>query len=166
MNNTSEEGPNKNFETVMQIIPSSEINSAETAIKKLEAEGHQLSYSAKDMLAKVDWKEASKSSYEIVSASVGDLFNDKEMHSYGDIKARAQKYGLDLVPAAIAPLIRLNYDKSGEWVTIAMEPIRDNNNNHSVLYVTSQGPYSWLRDFDGKESEEWYDHSKFFFVRK
>jgi hypothetical protein len=150
-----------------EIIPDKEIESSETAIKKLEKEGHKINDYAKDMLTKVDWKEKLKNSYEIVSFSVGELFGDTKIHTYADIKAKAKENNLELVPAKLAPTIRLNYEKSGQWTNIAMEAIRDRDGNPSLFRCGRDVSGSWLyncgRDVD---VDEWHDFYRFFFVRK
>jgi len=149
-----------------EIIPDKEINSAKTAIKKLEAEGHQVGDYAKDMLTKVNWEEKLKNSYEIVSFSVGELFGDTKVHAYAEIKAKALKEGLDLVPANLAPSIRLNYEKSGQWTVMVMEAIRDRADNPPLFNCYSDGSLSWLSLSYGRDDNEWYDSYRFFFARK
>ena len=152
---------------VMEITPDPKITSAETAIEKLEAQGHKISDYAKDMLTKVNWKEKLNKSYEIISISVGDLFKDKEVHTYKDIKAKAKEFGLDLVPASLAPEIRSNYPKGGDWTAIAMEAIRDRDGKLGLFYCNGDGSGSWLSYGDGGSGgNEWRDVSRFFFVRK
>ena len=153
------------FEWIKEITPDSEITSAETAIAKLEAEGHKIYDYAKDMLTKVNWSEKLKSSYEIVSFSVGDLFGDKNVHTYADIKAKAQELGLDLVPQALAPSIRLNYEKNGEWTRLAMEAIRDRDGDLRLFNCDRDGSGSWLSLNNGRDDGKWHDLSRFFFVR-
>ncbi len=108
---------------LMKIIPDLEITSASTAIKKLEAEGYEITVSAKKMLKKVNWKEPLNDNYEIVSISVRELFHDTENHQYNNIKAKAKEYSLDIVPVALTPEICLNYDKRGKMTILAMDTI-------------------------------------------
>ncbi|MDP3999154.1 MAG: hypothetical protein Q8P76_00995 [bacterium] len=108
-----------------EIVSDEEIISAKTAIQKLEVQGHKIGDYARDMLSKVNWKESLKDSYNIISISVGELFGDANYHNYADIKAKARESGLDIIPASLAPSIRLNYDKNGEWTVLAMEAMRD-----------------------------------------
>jgi len=151
---------------VMEIIPDKEITSAETAIEKLEAQGHQVRDYAKDMLTKVDWKEKLKDSYEIISISVGELFGDNNVHTYADIKAKAKENGLEVVPAKLAPSIRLNYEKSGSWTNIAMEAIRDRDGNLELFDCDGGDSVSWLDRSNGNDDRKWHDYLRFFFVRK
>ena len=150
----------------MEVIPNKEITSAETAIKKLEKEGHKISDYAKDMLTKVNWKEKLKDSYEIVSISVGDLFKDKESHTYKDIKEKAKEFNLDLVPASLAPEIRSSYPKSGDYSVLAMEAIRDRGGSLSLFDCHEGDSESWLSSSNGDDDNEWIDYTRFFFVRK
>jgi len=148
---------------VMEIIPDKEITSAETAIEKLENEGYKISDQAKDMLAKVNWKEKLKDSYEIISIPVGELFggaDEIKIYHYAEIKAKAIEQGLELVPAKLAPSIRLNYEKNGGWTSIAMEAIRDSDN-----YPRQFDCYrDWLSGYYGGTG--WASSYRFFFVRK
>ena len=150
----------------MEVIPNKEITSAETAIKKLEKEGHKISDYAKDMLTKVNWKEKLKDSYEIVSISVGDLFKDKESHTYKDIKEKAKEFNLDLVPASLAPEIRSSYPKSGDYSVLAMEAIRDRGGDLELFYCDERDSESWLDSNFGDDDNEWGGSNRFFFVRK
>lgn len=149
-----------------EIIPDKEINSAKTAIQKLEAEGYQIGDYAKDMLTKVNWKEKLKNSYEIVSFSVGELFGDTKIHTYAEIKARALEEGLELIPAGLAPEVRLNYEKNGEWTRLAMEAIRDLDDYPGLFDCYGIGSESWLHNSDGRDGNEWVGFYRFFFARK
>ncbi len=150
----------------MEVIPNKEITSAETAIEKLEKEGHKINDYAKDMLTKVNWKEKLKDSYEIVQITVGDLFKDKEAHTYADIKAKAKEFDLDLVPQKLAPSIRLNYEKNGQWTPIAMEAIRDRGGSLRLFDCGGVDSESWLSRSNGDDDSRWHDNNRFFFVRK
>jgi len=151
----------------MEIIPDKEINSAKTAIKKLKAKGHIVQDYAKDMLTKVDWKEKLKDSYEIISISVGELFGDTKVHTYADIKSKAIENGLELVPAKLAPSIRLNYEKNGEWTPIAMEAIRERDGYLALFDCTdSDSGSSLLGNYDASDDDVWYSNMRFFFVRE
>ena len=150
-----------------EITPDPEITSAETAITKLEAEGHKVYDYAKDMLTKVNWQETLKSAYDVVSFSVGDLFNNSQIHTYADIKAKAQELGLDLIPQALVPTIRLNYPKTGDWTVMALkESIRDRDGSLRLFYCYRNGAESWLRSHYGHEDSKWNSDHRFFFVRK
>jgi hypothetical protein len=142
------------------------ITSAETAIAKLKAEGHKTNDYIDDLLTKVNWQEKLEPSYEVISFSVGDLFGDKNIHTYIDIKTKAQELGLDLVPQALAPSIRLNYPKNGEWTAVAMEAIRDRVGNPGLFHCFRHGADSWLSYDFGRDDDEWYWNCRFFLVRK
>ena len=148
-----------------EIAPDSEITSAETAVKKLEKAGHKIGDYAKDMLTKVNWGEKLKSSYEIISISVGELFGDTNTHIYADIKVKAKEQGLDLVPAVLAPEIRLNYDKNGQYTVVAMEAIRDRDGSPALFGCYRFDSDSWLGSNRGHDGSRWFSDSRFFFVR-
>lgn len=149
-----------------EITPDPEITSAETAVTKLEAEGYSVGDYAKDMLTKVNWQEKLKSSYEVVSFSVGALFGDEKVHTYADIKSKAQEQGLDLVPQSLAPSIRLNYEKNGKWTPIAMEAIRFRDGSPSLFGCNRYGDGSWFDVDYGHDDCGWNPFDRFFFVRQ
>jgi hypothetical protein len=143
-----------------------EITSAETAIQKLKNKGHDVGDYAKDMLTKVNWEEKLQDSYKIVSFSVGELFGDTRNHTYADIKTKAQENGLELIPAALAPEIREQYPKNGDYTVIAMEAIRDRDGFPVLFDCNRYGSKSWLRSNYGRDGTEWNPYYRFFFARK
>jgi hypothetical protein len=155
----------REFPVWKEITPDPEITSDKTAIEKLETEGHKIDDYSKDMLSKVDWKEKLKSSYQVVSVSVGELFQDEATHTYPEIKAKAQENGLDLVPAKLAPSIRENYEKNGEYTVIAMEAIHGRG-GHLMLFDCNNNSESQLSFITGRDDVEWGDSNRFFFIRK
>ncbi len=151
---------------IMEITPDIETTSAETAIEKIEAGGYKISHDAKDMFTKIDWYESLDDSYKVVSISVGELFGDEEEHAYTDIKNKARKIGLDLVPASLAPSIRLNYDRNGIWTNIAMNSINNRNGAPALFVCRTEDGGSWLFDLTGRDDYKWSDRTRFFFVHK
>jgi len=149
-----------------EIIPDSKITSAETARARLTAEGHKISDYSQGLLTSVDWSEKLKSSYEVVSFSVSDLFGDTKIHTYAEIKAKALEQNLDLVPQSLAPSIRLNYEKKGEWTVMAMNPVRGRVGDLRLFHCRWSVSGSWLYDNYGRDDDEWHRGRRFFFVRK
>ncbi|MFA7252233.1 MAG: hypothetical protein WC027_00005, partial [Candidatus Paceibacterota bacterium] len=143
-----------------------DINSAESAIKKLEEAGHAASDYSKDLLTKANWQEKLADSYEIVSFSVSELFGDQNVHTYAEIKAKAAEQNLGLIPATLAPSIRLNYDKTGEWTVMAMEAIRGRDGSLRLFYCHWSGDESWLGYVSGRDGSKWFPDYRFFFVSK
>ena len=156
------------FGKVLEIIPDKDIISAETAIEKLKKEGYLISYEVKSMLTRVNWKEKLKDSYEIISISVGELFGDKKLYTYAEIKAKAIENGLELVPAKLAPSIRLNYEKSGSETQIATKNISSSGYNYRYIFsCTINRSGSWLENSAaGDDGRGWSGDKRFFFVRK
>lgn len=142
------------------------INSAESAIKKLEEAGHAVSDYSKDLLIKANWQEKLADSYKIVSFSVSELFGDQDVHTYAEIKAKAQEQNLGLIPATLAPSIRLNYDKTGEWTVMFMEAIRGRDGNLRLFGCHWGGDESWLNNNYGHDGSKWLPLNRFFFVSK
>jgi len=164
------EQPELKFEWSKEITPDPEITSAETAITKLENDGFVISDNAKDLLNKVNWSEKLKSSYEVVSLSVSNLFNDEISHTFGEIKIKAQELGLDLIPQALVPTIRLNsYDNSNvdEWIAMALKESIINQDHDPRIFQCYRSSWDspWLKELNGHDDNEWAPHYQFFFVR-
>jgi translation initiation factor 2 beta subunit (eIF-2beta)/eIF-5 len=106
---------------VMEVIPDPEITSAQTAVARLEENGHRVFNDARYLLRRVEWREKLRSTYEIVSCSVGDLFGDRGEHTYAEIKVKAQELELGLIPPALVPSIQLSHKKNNFCATVAME---------------------------------------------
>jgi len=152
---------------IFEIKTDLEITSAKIAIAKLEAGKHGVSDYIKGILTKINWQEKLDPLYEIVSISVRELFGDEEGHTYTDIKIKAKKFGLDLVPQSLAPQIRLNYEKDGERTNIAMKAIRGRDGHSELLCCGKDIFDSWLDiNTDGRGDDEWSINNRFFFVRK
>jgi len=153
-----------------EVIPDKEITSAETAIQKLEKEGYKITKDAKDMLTKVNWNEPLEDSYKIISISVEELFDDEYKHTYAEIKAKAVKKSLKLVPAKLAPSICLNYENGNVWTHTAMEAVHCSDGQLKLFYSGGNdvvSPYSWLDiDNSGGDEVEWEGRRRFFFVQK
>ena len=164
---------NKEKETKSEKFPSfeasqnPEITSAKKAIDFLKEQGFEVDDYTKDLLEEVNWKEKLKSSYEVVSVSVDDLFGDGRSHTYKEIKEKADECGLALTPASLAPVIRAKYPKGGKWTTLAMEAIRDRDSDPSLFRCHSNDSGSWLdSDHNGRDDFGWRPGFRFFFVRK
>ena len=151
-------------EFVMEIIPDKEITSAETAIQKLEKEGYEITSYAEDMLAKIDWEEKLKDSYEIISITAAELFGDTESHTYAEMKAKAIEKGLELVPAKLVPSIRLNYDKKGFGISIGTKAIAERYGNLKLFFCYMDRSVPWLYTTSGGDDSGCF--GTFFFVRK
>jgi hypothetical protein len=150
-----------------EIIPDPDINSTYTAISKLKAEGCTTGGYIDSLLANVNWQEELKSSYEVVSFSVADLFGNSYIHTFDDIKVKAQELGLDLIPQALAPSIRLNYPKKGQWTAMALkESIRDRGGDIRVFVCGGTGSTFWFSSHGCHAGGGWASDLELFFIRK
>jgi hypothetical protein len=163
---------NEKFPTWKEIIPDPEITSAETAKAKLEARGYKLDMRLhREFLAQLDYGENLKGSYDVVSVSVGELFDDSKIHTYAEIKTKALESGLDLVPRRLAIDLRLvNYDQPSKWTFIAMDPIISTSGNGDtsmvLLYCEDTAPHLWEDVKSVSDGNEWNSEERFFFIRK
>lgn len=85
-----------------------------------------------------------------------------------DIYQKAKKQGLQLCPAEVGPQLRLQYadQPAGEWLVIAMEPIKDSVGGLSVFFVGHGGVDRWLDAYDGEPDYVWHADGRFVFVRR
>ena len=142
------------------------IRNADDAIKKLEAEGYQLSDWTKGMLKKVIWS-GEKQSFELVSFSVKALGFPGNA-TYADICKKAKEIGLDLVPEEAGPAIRRAYpdQSSGDYFRVAMNPIADADGNPALWYVDRVVDGRWLDCDDGRAAFVWDPDGRFVFLRR
>jgi hypothetical protein len=154
-----------------KISPDPEITSADSAITKLINRNYRIEDEVREnILPMIDWTEKLKPVYEVVSFSIGELFGNSgaQNHTYAEIKAMVEIQGLDFVPQALAPSIRLNYPPNGQLARLAMNPVydREGRNHFNVLACNWKSGNAWL-DYDGGgDYDGWYITSQFFFVRK
>jgi hypothetical protein len=81
-----------------------------------------------------------KTDVDLVVVSVSELGFDSRT-SLGDIYRRARELGLELCPAEVAPLLRLQYlnQPIGEFLNIAMRPIATYRGELIALSVANAG---------------------------
>ncbi len=149
-----------------EITPDPEIISAETAIQKLEKDGHVISYYAKPFLFDINYKKELKERYDMALIMVKQLFKDKSDHTYKEIKEEADKQGLKLIPAKLVPSIRKNYSKDVGLVVIAIEPISDAYDDQRLFFCNESGGESFLGVDSGLDDHYWRSWHQFFFIRK
>ena len=161
----NKENKAEKFPTWKEVSPDEFIISAKNAIRALEYTDHKIDDFNKELLTNVAWYEKLKNSYEIVSASVGELFGDEEIHTYDDLRTIALKNGLEFVPAKLVPSILLNYPKDGENIDIAMQAIHGPDNTSRIFTFQN---YSGLELGSRTISKDQFIgySTQFFFVRK
>ncbi len=110
-----------------------------------------------------------KQTIDLVKITVGELFDDTNIHTTKEIYAKAKKMGLDLCPPQVGPQLRFDYkdQPEGEWLTVAMKPIADSDGGPSVFDVGRFGDDLRLDDRWTRPDNEWDPGNRFVFsVRK
>ncbi len=132
----------------------------------LETSGERIGNWAGDILSKTKLAK-SKQSLELVVMSVKEL-GFPEGAQYQDICKAADNQGLDLCPAEVGPQLRLQYrdQPKGEWLVIAMEPIKDSDGDADLFSVSRDSVGRWLHAYDGKPDIFWHAGDRFVFVSR
>lgn len=104
---------------------------------------------------------------ELVAVSPTELGFEGESAKLRNIYARARLLGLRLAPAEVAPQLRLQYldQPIGEFLIIAMEPIRTWAGEPVILTVANGGAGLILIGQDGQDALDVPARSRFVFVR-
>ncbi|GMO26986.1 hypothetical protein [Bradyrhizobium sp. TM233] len=108
-----------------------------------------------------------KTEVQLVAISAAELGFEGEMATLGNIYAHAQLLGLRLAPAEVAPQLRLQYldQPIGEFLIIAMDPIRTSAGEPVILTVANGGAGLILIGQNGQDDLEVPARSRFVFVR-
>jgi uncharacterized protein YjiS (DUF1127 family) len=108
-----------------------------------------------------------KTNLALVTVSAAELGLPGEAISLRDIYARAQRLGLQLAPAEVGPQLRIQYldQPIGEFLTVAMEPIKTWSGEPVILTVVNGGAGLILIGQDGHDEAEIPATSRFVFVR-
>ncbi|NMB91825.1 hypothetical protein GYA37_03190 [candidate division WWE3 bacterium] len=134
--------------------------------KALEESGVQIGDWAGDILNKTKLSK-SKQSLDLVVLSVKEL-GFPQGTQLKDIYEAAKNQGLDLCPAEVGPQLRLQYpdQPNGEWLVIAMEPIKDSGGALGLFRVGCGGGGLWLNAYNGNPDNFWNGNNRFVFVRR
>jgi len=152
----------KIFMQTLETDPS--IQTPGQAEAKIKEKGMNVSDYARDILYKTEFSGEGKQ-YEIVSFSVEQL-GFKGNATLKDIYAKAIELGLEICPAEVGLLLRLQYENqpNGEYLRIAMNPISDRGGNPSLFNVRRSGGKLWLNDGAGDLGLEWDGNGRFVFL--
>ena len=133
--------------------------------KALEESGAQIGNWASDILNKAKLSK-SKQSLDLVALTVAEL-GFPEGAKLEDIYKAAKNQGLDLCPDEVGPQLRLQYSNqpNGEWLVIAMEPIKDSVGGLNLFSVKCDYGARWLDAYYGGPGLVWDADSRFVFVR-
>ena len=133
--------------------------------KALEESGAQIGNWASDILNKAKLSK-SKQSLDLVALTVAEL-GFPEGAKLEDIYKAAKNQGLDLCPDEVGPQLRLQYSNqpNGEWLVIAMEPIKDSVGVLLLFLVRCSYGGRWLGACYGGPGNFWNADCRFVFVR-
>jgi hypothetical protein len=103
---------------------------------------------------------------DLVVASVAELGFD-DATSLADIHRRADALGLELCPAEVAPVLRLQYTDQpiGEFLNVAMRPVATYGGDLIALSVANAGTGPLLIGGDGSPETLMNWQARFVFVR-
>jgi hypothetical protein len=110
---------------------------------------------------------AIRTNVDLVAISADQLGFQADTASLGEIYARARQLGFGLAPAEVAPQLRLQYfdQPIGEFLIIAMEPIKTWKGEPVTLTVANGGAGLVLIGQDGRASAQIPVRSRFLFAR-
>ncbi|WP_027572161.1 DUF1127 domain-containing protein [Bradyrhizobium sp. WSM1743] len=135
----------------------------------MSAMGCGVGDSAAEVLARPAFTlSGQKTEVELLSVSAAELGLQGETASLQKIYAHAQRLGLGLAPAEVAPQLRLQYldQPIGEFLIIAMEPIRTWAGEPIILTVANGGAGLILIGQDAHDDADVSVTSRFVFVRR
>jgi hypothetical protein len=142
------------------------IKSSKEAEKALSAKGIKIYDRAKEILQKTPFsKELIK--YDLVSFSVESLGFPKGATT-AEIYQKAQELGLELCPAEVGPLLRLNYldQPNNDYLAVAMKAIETSDGDPLVFIVDRHGSELWLFTSWVRPDFRWVGGFRFVFLRR
>jgi uncharacterized protein YjiS (DUF1127 family) len=134
----------------------------------MNAMGCSVGNSVDEVLARPTFTlSGTKVDVALVTVSAAELGLPGEALPLRDIYARAQGLGLQLAPAEVGPQLRIQYldQPIGEFLTIAMEPIKTWSGEPVILTVVNGGAGLILIGQDGHDGAEIPATTRFVFVR-
>lgn len=121
---------------------------------------------ANDIMGKPAFTVASeKSELDLVIVSAAELgFPDCATRK--EIYESAYSLGLDRCPPEAGPQLRRQYlyQPSGEWLLMAMEPIKDSDGDLRVFIIEHTGAGLWLRANHGRPGHVWNPVNRWVFA--
>lgn len=133
---------------------------------ELKANRFQVSPHALHMMKQPEFTTSEqKEQAELIRVSVGDLFNDQNVHTTSQIYEKAKSLGLDLCPAETGPHLRLKLTDQpmNEWLRIAMKQIADPDGSPDVFDVGRGDDGSWLYYDFARPDRKWLPKDEFVF---
>jgi hypothetical protein len=136
-------------------------------LNALDAAGCAIGDSASQILARPAFTvSATRTDIDLVAVSAAELGFQTDMVRLADVYQRAQRLGLELAAAEVAPQLRLQYvdQPLGEFL-IAMDPIKTWTGESVILAVANGGAGLLLIGRDGSADAQIPVASRFLFVR-
>lgn len=137
-------------------------------VNALDAAGCGVGDSAGQILARPAFSVSTTATeVNLIAVSAAELGFRTDTISLADIYGRAQQLGFGLAAAEIAPQLRLQYPDQpmGEFLTVAMEPIKTWKGDPIILSVANGGAGLILIGQDGGPEARVSVISRFVFVR-
>jgi hypothetical protein len=133
------------------------LKTADDFRKSFKDNGFKVSDWANDILGKPAFTVATEETeLYLVVVSVAEL-GFKNGATCKNIYARAKERGLDICPNEVGPQLRLQYkdQPKGEWLVVAMEPLRDSAGNLELFGVRRGDNGLWLDSPSGASGAVW-----------
>jgi hypothetical protein len=142
------------------------INSPETVKQAFLEKGLKLYGSAEEILQKVIFSKERKE-YNLVSFSVENL-GFPSGATTKEIYDKAEELGLELCPAEVGPLLRLNYldQPNGEYLRVAMKTIEGSDDGSRLFGVGHGGGGRYLNAHWDDPDDRWGADRRFVFLSR
>lgn len=148
----------KIFLQTIKTIPT--LDSPPKAQEALDKENIYTSDWGKDILQKTEFSKESKE-YDLVRFSVAQL-GFPNGATIEKIYKKAEELGLELCPAEVGPLLRLQ-SKIKDWTSIAMEQVSDRDGDPNIFHLVSDGDQLRLYGSIARSDEQWDSSYQFVF---
>lgn len=127
----------------------------------LEKAGINVSSYAANILEKTEFK---KETVDLIKITVNELGFDSYATTE-QIYAKAKERGLELCPASVGSVLRLEYkdQPKNEWLFIGMETIADRGGDPSVFYLVHDEGGLWLSSGWACPTDLWSPDGEFVF---
>ena len=154
----------KNF-PIWKTVTVGNLGNVKTARQRLEDGGIKISLRGGDILDRTTFEDT-EATLDLVRVSVKEL-GLKDGASTSEIYAAAERYGLSLCPAEVAPQLWLQYPdllSRGECSLVAMEAIVDSNGPRFVFRLGHHDDGRWLYANGGRPDRRWDGNDRWVFV--
>ena len=148
----------KIFLQAIKTIPA--LDSPHKAQETLDKENIYTSDWGRGILQKTEFSKESKE-YYLVRFSVAQL-GFPNGATTEEIYKKAKDLGLELCPAEVGPLLRLQ-SKIKDWTLIAMEQITDRGGDPSIFDLDSSGGQLMLDGDNARSDKQWSSDNQFVF---